>query len=93
MELSFLRDLVIVIFGILGIVATLMSIVLLILLYRKATPILDYLEETVTTLRDASSMVYKYVIEPIAKIQDFIARIRSIVDAISSIIKKKGEKT
>ncbi|MFP3975348.1 MAG: hypothetical protein ACLFVK_03900 [Dehalococcoidia bacterium] len=93
MELSFLRDLVIVIFGILGIVATLMTIVLLAILYRKVTPILDYVKETASNLRDASSTVYKSVIEPISRIQDFIAGIRSVMDAISSITRKRGEKT
>lgn len=92
MELSFLRDLVIVIFGILGIVATVMSIILLAVLYRKVTPVLDYVREAATNLRDASSIVYKNVIEPIVRIQGFVAGIRSMMDAISSITKKRGKK-
>lgn len=92
MEISFLRDLVIVILGILGIGATIISLVLLIVIYRKVIPILNSVRDTTSNLRDASSTFYKNVVEPIARLQGLIAGIRRTVEFISSITKKGEQK-
>ena len=52
MELVQLRDLVLVIYGFLGIGATLFIVVLLVITYRKVGRLLDLTRETVTNVRD-----------------------------------------
>jgi hypothetical protein len=82
MEIDELRDWVIVIFGIMGIGVTLIFAILLIVLYRKVASILDSVEETVGIVRGTTSMISKSIIEPIAKVQDFVVGIRKAVKAI-----------
>jgi hypothetical protein len=82
MEIHDLRDWIIVIFGIVGIGATLIFVTLLIMLYRKIASILDSVGETVNIVCDTTSMFAKSIIEPIAKVQEFLAGIRTAVKAI-----------
>ena len=83
MEIVVLKDWVIFIYGLLGIVALIIFIALLIIIYRKITPILDAAKETVNNVRDTSSFVAEHVIRPVAKMQAFISGIRKGLEFIA----------
>lgn len=92
MEITVLRDWIIVILGFLGIGAIGIFVTLLIITYRKVTPIIDAARETVANVRHASSVVSKNVIQPIAKVQGFIMGIRKAAEVIASMSRRGGEK-
>ncbi len=90
MEMEAVRDLIIVIYGVVGIVALCIVLALLIVLYRKATSILDTAKDAVENVRSTSSAISESVIQPIAKAQGFVAGMKKAMDIISSL-SKKGE--
>ena len=90
MEIAVFRDWIIVIFGFLGIGATVLFTILLVIIYRKITPILDAAEKTAATVRDTSSMVSRNVIQPIARLQGVMAGVRKATEVVSSMRKKGG---
>ena len=91
MEIAVLKDWVVVIWGFLGIGAIVVFITLLIIIYRKITPILDAAKETADNVRNTSSVVSKNVIQPIAKIQAFIAGVRKAAEVMDSMRKRGGK--
>jgi len=90
MEIETLRDWVIVIFGFLGIGATILFIVLLLLAYRKLMPILDSAKQAADNVRNTSSVVSESIIKPISKAQGWMAGARKAAEAVKTIRKKKG---
>ena len=92
MEIAVLKDWVIFIYGFLGIVAIVIFITLLIIIYRKATPILDAAKATIDNLRDTSSSIAEDVIRPVAKIQAFISGVRKAAGFIAEFRGKEGRK-
>lgn len=91
MEIESLRDWVIVIFGFLGIGATLLFIILTLMIYRKITPILNSAKEAADTVRNTSNTVSKTVIEPLAKVQGIVSGIKKASEMASFMNKRKGE--
>jgi len=92
MEIALLRDLVIVILGIVAILAMVVFVTLLILVYRKITPILDAARKTVSNVHRTSSVISDGVIHSIAGIEGLVAGVRKAADIISSISKGRGKK-
>ncbi len=91
-ELRELRDWVIVVWGSIGALATIILTILLIIIFRKLSRVLDAAKETAENVRKTSSVVSQNVIQPIAKIQGFVTGLRKAVDAVTSMSKKGGEK-
>jgi len=92
MELSALRDLVIVIFGLLGIIATLLVLVLIIIAYRKVVPIINSVRKTAETVRDTSSLISEQIVQPIARVQGFVSGVRKAAEVMGKFRRKEGEK-
>jgi len=92
MEIAVLKDWVVFIYGLLGIVAILIFIALVIIIYRKVTPILNATKETVNNVRDTSSFVAEHVIRPVAKMQAFISGLRKGLEFIAEFRGKEGKK-
>ncbi|MBT9149107.1 MAG: hypothetical protein AAGB97_08460 [Dehalococcoidia bacterium] len=92
MEIAMLRDWVIVILGFLAIGAVTISVVLLIIIYRKVTPILDAAREVVFDVRRTSSVVSRSVIGSVARIEGLVAGVRKAAEVIASLSKKGGRK-
>ncbi|MFA4836799.1 MAG: hypothetical protein WC749_12110 [Dehalococcoidia bacterium] len=88
MEIAVLRDWVIVIFGFLGIGAILIFLVMLFIIYRKVTAILDAVKETIDTVRDTTNAISDAIIQPIIKIKGFIAGFRKAAEILFSTNKK-----
>lgn len=92
MEIVDFRDWIIVIWGIVGILATVVLVTLALIVFRKVTRVLDKANETVENVRETSSVVSKNVIQPIAKVQGFMTGLRKAVDVVTSLSNKEGEK-
>ena len=90
MEIETLRDWVIVIYGFLGIGATLLLIVLLILIYRKLVPILNSAKEAADNVRNTSSVVSEHIINPIGKARGWMTGARKVAETVNTMRKKKG---
>ncbi|MDD5094909.1 MAG: hypothetical protein PHV74_11110 [Dehalococcoidia bacterium] len=88
MEIETLRDWVIVISGILGIGVTLILFTLFILIYRKITHILDSADQAVGEVRETASTVSKTILQPIVKVQGFVAGVRKAVAFLAARDKK-----
>jgi len=78
MEIETLRDWVIVIFGFLGIGATILFIVLLLA------------KQAADNVRNTSSVVSESIIKPISKAQGWMAGARKAAEAVKTIRKKRG---
>jgi hypothetical protein len=92
MEIAILRDWVIVILGILAIVGVMVFVTLLVLIYRKVTPILDAVRETVSNVHRTSSVVSSSVIQSVARIEGLVAGVRKAAEIIASMSKRGGKK-
>ena len=92
MEIAMLRDWIIVILGIFTIGAIAISIALLIIIYRKVTPILDAAREVVFDVRRTSSVVSRSVIQLVARIEGLVAGVCKAAEVIASLSKKGGRK-
>ena len=86
-----LRDWVIVVYGVVGVVSICIVLTLLIIIYRKVIAILDTAHETVKNVRNTSTVISESVIQPIAKAQGFIAGLKKTMEIFTSLTKKEGE--
>jgi uncharacterized protein YoxC len=91
MEIDILRDWVIVILGFLAMGVMVVSVTLLILIYRKVSPILDAARETVSNVQRTTSVVSRSVIGSVARIEGLVAGVRKAAEVIASM-SKRGEK-
>lgn len=91
MEVHDVRDWVIVVYGGVGVVATVTVMVLTLLLYSKVAGILDSLQETTDNVRNTSSALYKHVIQPLSKAQGFVAGVKRGIEILSPRGKKSEE--
>jgi len=94
MGLAGLRDLVLIIYGLLAIGLTISLIILIILLYRlyrKVGSLLDSLKRTAADIRQTSSTISENVIQPVAKLYGFISGIRRAVEVMETLRKDKDK--
>lgn len=76
MTIEWLRDLIIVIFGITAIIATIIFVVLAFVIYARVRPILKSINNTAKTVERIISGVEEAVVKPIAQIASFFKGIR-----------------
>ena len=93
MALADLRDLVLVIYGLLAIGLTIFFIVLIVLVYRKVNSILDSIKQTTSNIRQTSSVISEGLIQPIAKFYGFISGLRKAMEILETLRKGKGAKS
>ncbi len=103
MDIAWLRDLVICIWGLVATGVVICVAVLLCLLYRRLRPvldsieaasdkagsILDSIERTTATIREMSSYVAEEVVKPVVQVVSLVQGIRQGVDMVSKFFKKQ----
>ena len=103
MDIAWLRDLVICIWGLVATGVVICIAVVLCLFYRRLRPILDSIEAasgkarsildsvegTTATIREMSSYVADEVVKPVAQIVALVQGIRQGVDTISRLFRKQ----
>ena len=92
MSLADLRDLFIVIFSIIGIVATILLAILSLLLFRKIQSILDSGRETATNISKIISVVSDSVVKPLSGVAGFLDGLRHALGFVSGVSRRKGGK-
>lgn len=91
MTLDWFRDLVIVILVILAIVATIGFMTMGLVLFFKATSILDSVKSTATTINRTVTTFSNTVVRPAVQVKRFIDGLRRVVGAIDSLTGRKGD--
>ncbi len=89
MSIDWFRDLIICIFGIVAAGVLVFLAVLLYLLYRRTTSILDSVKATSTTIEGITSYVGEEVVKPVVQVASMIQGIRQGIDTISKFFKKQ----
>ena len=92
MALSELRDLFIVIYAGLGIVATVLIIVFTLLLYFKVSPILDSAAGTARNVRGTSTFVSDTIVKPIIKVRSFTSGVQRAMGIVTRLSGRKEER-
>ena len=91
MDLSWWRDVVIVIWGLVGALATVFICVIIFLLYRRTVPLLQSASKAVDKVSDIVSYTDEEVIQPMVK---FGTAVQGVVQGISfftGLFKKGGD--
>ena len=89
MSIDWLRDLIIVIFGLVATGVLIFLAVLLYAVYRRIRPILDSVKTTSKTIEEISSYAGDEVAKPLMQVVAFIQGIRQGINVISKFFKKK----
>ncbi|MAG14360.1 MAG: hypothetical protein CL874_00520 [Dehalococcoidales bacterium] len=89
MSIEWLRDLVICIFGLGTTIAVLFIGVLIFLIYRKVSPILDSVKATTETVENISSSVAEEVYRPLSHLAAFVQGIRQAVNLFGKFSRDK----
>lgn len=76
MDLTQLRDLSIVIFTVLGIIASLVIIVATIVIFTKVMALINSLQTIVANIRDTSTLVADIIVRPATKVGGFLGFFR-----------------
>jgi hypothetical protein len=90
-DISWLRDLVIVIYGILAILLAVPVFVLIIIFYRKLMEILASVEKTTADAREVIGTVKEEFVSPLSKIMVIFQTIRQTATMVSDFMKKQQE--
>ncbi|MBI2908598.1 MAG: hypothetical protein HYX92_13215 [Chloroflexi bacterium] len=89
MDVPQLRDLSIVIFMVLGIIASLLVIVATIVVLTKVTSILRDVQETVATIKGTSRLISEVVAKPTIKAASFAIGVQRALSVISGLRRRK----
>lgn len=89
MEVEFLRDLVIIISGLIVTCVVIFLAVLAYLLYSRARSFLDSVVAVATTAREITAVVKDEVVNPLVQFTALIKGICQGVDAVSRFFKKQ----
>ena len=97
MTLENMRDITIIILGVLVILQLLVLLVLTIVIYRKVGPLLDKVGGVLDTARSAvtnvagtSAFIGETVVSPIIKVAGMAAGVRRGVSALGRLVRRKG---
>ncbi len=93
MDIAFLRDLILVIYGILGILLLLMIIVLAFLLYGRVASILDDVKSIMAKVKTISSYATREIVEPLIGISVAIESAAEGIKQVRRIFTGKGGNT
>ncbi len=91
MSIENLRDLIIIIWGIVGIIATFVIVFLAFMFYSRLKPILDSVKKTTDTVARITSRVEEAVVKPIAQIMSFMQGIRNALNLVKKFTGKGEE--
>lgn len=90
-EIEWFRDLFICIFGLVATVVSIFIAVLLFKIYRRVKVILDSMKTTAKTIQSVSGYAGSEVIKPLMQIAAVVQGVRQGIEAISKLFKKKEE--
>ncbi len=91
MDITWLRDLIIVIYGILGILLAVPVFILIIVFYRKLMQILETLERTTNEAKEVIDTVKDEFISPLSKIMVVFQAIKQTATLVSEFVNKQQE--
>lgn len=92
MSIEWLRDLVIVIFGLSSTVVVIMLGILAFILYKKVTPVLDSMKTVARTAEDMTSCVRDTIATPLALIASFSSGLSQALKMFGRFTGKKEGK-
>jgi hypothetical protein len=90
-DLASVRDVVIIVFAVLGVAASITVIVVSVILYRRAEPILNSAKDTLANMRATSSIVSETVAKPIIAVFSWVKGGSRTFSALARLTRKKGE--
>ncbi len=88
MDIQWLRDLIICIYGIVGIVLIIFIFVIGIILYRKTTAILDSIKATTERLDNIVNSIKQNFVEPVLGITVLLKGLRHSLNSIIKLFRK-----
>jgi hypothetical protein len=91
MTIEWLRDLVIVIFGIAATIMVIGILALAFMFYSRVRPIIASVQKTTRTVEKISSSVEEEIVKPLAHVASFIQGIRQAISMVSRFTKRKEE--
>ena len=92
MNIEWVRDLAVCIFGFGAAVVAIFIGVLAFLLYRKLRPIIDSVKTTTRTIENISSCVEEEVTRPLTQVAAFVQGVRQALSLVSHYSKGRREK-
>lgn len=90
MDLADVRDWIIVIYGAVGVIATIVVLTLIGITYAKVSRMLDSLQIAAENIRDTTSVISDVVTKPFSKIKSFMDSIRKAIGLFVPTETKKG---
>jgi predicted Holliday junction resolvase-like endonuclease len=92
-EIATLRDIIIIIYGIVGIILAIAIFVLFMVIYRKGLHIMDTVAKTTAEAKEVIGAVKEEFIQPISKIMVIFQAIKQTATLVNEIIKKREEES
>jgi hypothetical protein len=90
-DIAWLRDLIIVIYGILGILLAVPLFIFIIIFYRKIKQILETVENTTTEAKEVIGTLKNEFVSPLSKIMIVFQTIKQTATLVSEFINKQKE--
>ena len=91
MTIEWLRDLVIVVFGIAATLAVIVGIILALMSYARVSPVIDSVKKTTDRVEKITSTVEEEIIQPLAQIAAVINSIRHAIGMFGRFAGKKED--
>jgi membrane protein implicated in regulation of membrane protease activity len=91
MDIAWLRDLIIVIFGIAATVAIIAIAVLAFMLYFRVKPVVGSVEKSAKTIERITTNIEETVVKPITQIGSFLQGIRNALEIFKRFFNKEEE--
>ncbi len=89
MTIEWLRDLIIVIYGVVGIVFLVIVVFMAVALFRRAKTILDSLTVTSANIQEISTVARDQIVRPILQVGAIMQGISKWIEIISAYFKKR----
>lgn len=89
MTIPDIRDLIIIIYGIIGIIVLILWAILGIWLFRRIRPILDNVEVTSGNIRNMVGTIKEKFVDPAAQFMAMIMGFKQIVEVIKQLFRKR----
>ncbi len=93
MDLAWWRDLVIVIFGLVGTIALVITMIVAILLYKRILKALDSVDMVAARTSDLIDYAEEEVIQPVAQVGGLIQGVIKGIGFVSKLFNKKEAKS
>jgi hypothetical protein len=91
MDLAAWRDLIIVIWGIIGILASIIVSIVIILMYKQTTTLVESAKVVVERVGDIVDYTDEQLIQPLTQLGSMIRGVAQVVNFVSRLFKRKKE--